>query len=235
MAISDIFSTSFLFSIGIIFILIGGIYIYFSQRFNEQDHKLNSMLGLISTMAAETQYFRSKLSQIQQKINLNDDPLTPVFNGGSLIDVSDDEYEQEDEDTEDDEDDEDTEDEDQDDEDEDQDTEDQDTEVDEDQLLSDEIEDLGQLINETNEIIKTVHLESPIGITNLDDNITLSNNDFLKNISMSELEEIEDSQKTTDYKKMSLNKLRDIAVSTGLATDASKLKKNDILKLLNVF
>ena len=38
----------------------------------------------------------------------------------------------------------------------------------------------------------------------------------------------------TDYKKMSLNKLRELAVSKGLISDASKLKKHDILKLFGV-
>ena len=36
----------------------------------------------------------------------------------------------------------------------------------------------------------------------------------------------------SDYKKMSLNKLRDTVVEKGLVIDASKLKKNDILKML---
>ena len=35
-----------------------------------------------------------------------------------------------------------------------------------------------------------------------------------------------------DYKKMSLNKLREVVVSKGVTSDASKLKKNEILKLL---
>ena len=35
-----------------------------------------------------------------------------------------------------------------------------------------------------------------------------------------------------DYKKMSINKLRDAVVEKGLVIDASKLKKNDILKML---
>ena len=55
MAISDILSTSFLFSIAIIIILIGGIFAYVSYRMGEQDHKLNSMIGLVSTMAEESQ------------------------------------------------------------------------------------------------------------------------------------------------------------------------------------
>jgi hypothetical protein len=35
-----------------------------------------------------------------------------------------------------------------------------------------------------------------------------------------------------DYKKMSLNKLREVVVEKGVVVDASKLKKNDILKML---
>jgi hypothetical protein len=37
-----------------------------------------------------------------------------------------------------------------------------------------------------------------------------------------------------DYKKLSLNKLRSIVTEKGIITDASKLKKNDLLKLLEV-
>jgi hypothetical protein len=37
-----------------------------------------------------------------------------------------------------------------------------------------------------------------------------------------------------DYKKLSLNKLRSIVTEKGMVTDASKLKKNDLLKLLEV-
>ena len=69
MAISELFSASFLFSIAIIIILIGGIFAYVSYRMSEQDHKLNSMLGLISAMAEESQFFRSKLNMLQQQNN----------------------------------------------------------------------------------------------------------------------------------------------------------------------
>ena len=41
-----------------------------------------------------------------------------------------------------------------------------------------------------------------------------------------------DNNYKTDYKKMTINKLRDIVVSKGIIADASKLKKQDILKLL---
>jgi len=61
-------------------------------------------------------------------------------------------------------------------------------------------------------------------------------NDFdLKSINISDLSELDDLHASKfDYKKMSLNKLREIVVSKGLIADASKLKKHDILKLLEV-
>jgi hypothetical protein len=37
-----------------------------------------------------------------------------------------------------------------------------------------------------------------------------------------------------DYKKLSLNKLRSIVIEKGVVTDASKLKKHELLKLLEV-
>ena len=51
---------------------------------------------------------------------------------------------------------------------------------------------------------------------------------FLKNINISDLGE----NAKLDYKKMSLNKLREVVVSKGVISDASKLKKNEILKIL---
>jgi hypothetical protein len=37
-----------------------------------------------------------------------------------------------------------------------------------------------------------------------------------------------------DYKKLSLNKLRSVVTEKGIVTDASKLKKHELLKLLEV-
>ena len=37
-----------------------------------------------------------------------------------------------------------------------------------------------------------------------------------------------------DYKKLPINKLRNIVVEKGLTNDSSKLKKNELLKLLGV-
>ena len=55
------------------------------------------------------------------------------------------------------------------------------------------------------------------------------NMSFLKNIDVIDIGEVDSK---SDYKKMSINKLREVVVSKGLIADASKLKKQDVLKLL---
>jgi hypothetical protein len=266
MAFNDLLSSSFLFSIAIIIILIGGIFAYVSYRMSEQDHKISSMLGLISTMAGELQFFRSKLSKNQeeeyeQKVEQQHEQIildqnnliTRTIEHPVLISVSDDEEDAEDEDDEDDEDDdddEDDEDEDDDDDDDDDDEDDDKSEIEElnideepfdfvksEQNNLEEIIELEQPIlnfeNITeNSNIKSIHLEEPIDLnfTNKhqeqSDELLISD---LKTISMTDLEE---PNKKQEYKKMSINKLREVVVEKGVIADASKLKKQDILKLL---
>jgi hypothetical protein len=105
--------------------------------------------------------------------------------------------------------------------------------------------DIEELSNE----IKTVHLDlnetltAPFNIDSeishfLDKNdqekdlINLKENDTisLKNITLNGSNETDDSSR--EYRKMPLQKLKDIAVSKGLVADASKLKKNDLLKII---
>jgi hypothetical protein len=289
MAISDILSTSFLFSIAIIIILIGGVFAYVSYRMGEQDHKLNSMIGLVSTMAEESQFFRSKLNMLQQKLSTQDLPLvdqvqyaSQMMVGGQdeLINVSDDEEDESDDDESDDLEDEDLED------DESEELEDDDLEDDESEDLEEEDleeEDLEEedledkdLEEGRGEYIKRLNLtsaidESPVKISyeeiDEDNNSfketnnlvfddiadfeatleeadiqllaedTKDDDNFLKNVSITgldncilSLEEIVSNK--NDYKKMSLNKLREVVVSKGFTSDASHLKKNQILKLL---
>ena len=241
MAFNELLSSSFLFSIAIIIILIGGVFAYVSYRMSEQDHKMASMLGLISTMAQELQFFRSNLSQpeltkpeepeeprdIRTHIIL--DPNNLVVGQPTLISVSDDEV-SDDEVS----DDEETDDETNDDEVSDEETDDE---------IDDEVFDLEEhnLNNNANlngsHNIKSIHLEELIDL-NLDqepEEPLLDHSDGplldLQTISISDLEEVD---KKPDYKKMSLSKLKEVIVEKGIVADASKLKKNDILKLLGV-
>jgi hypothetical protein len=219
----------------------------------EQDHKLNSMIGLISTMAEETHFFRSKLSALQHKIDGSSDNTlqfaSQLMDNKDLIDVSDDDEDKdEDEDDEDDEDDdeevtdEDDEDDeevtDEDDEDDEEVTDDDadsknndilnvealdDADINIDEIHMDDINNINmdeQLSSE----VKTIHID----LDTNDAKLTEDDMGFLKNVPI-DLGENEDKH---DYKKMSLNKLREVVVAKGVVSDASKLKKNDILKLL---
>lgn len=261
MAISDLFSTSFLFSVAIIIILIGGIFAYVSYRMSEQDHKLTSMVNLVSILAQDLQFVKSKLasSASHNSTNTNNVQYPSDMMGGQsssdLISVSDDG----DEDVYDEE----------------VDEEEENTTVDDSSCASDDeedeiddseekikllnltlvnedinndspIEDLGgdfeELETPHKKDIKTIHLETPINFEETEipmpleseqTDLNISGDDLLnlKNVTINDLGETEDVPKS-EYKKMSLNKLREVVVSKGLVADASKLKKNDILKLL---
>lgn len=273
--ISEIFSTSFLFSIAICIILVGGLFAYFNYRFSEQNHKMQSMLGLVSTMAEEMQYFRSKLSskQVDSSDAMDNIQIIPNFLGGNgniqnmldneLIEVSDSEVEEDDE----------------------EDDDDIDSEVDDDEEESEEEDDDidSEVEDDEDDDTNKKIINIDLGATNNDfiiesEEINFSNNDkndndnTVKNISIDldldlsadelistnemistdelnsadelNLENMESTLKTIsiddnvsskgkeDYKKMSLNKLRDIVCAKGLVVDASKLKKNELLKLL---
>jgi hypothetical protein len=258
MVLSEILSTTFLFSVAIVLILVGGLFAYFNHRFTEQNHKFGSMMELISTMAQEIQFFRSKLNaqtqtQTQEKRTMpNADILnfTSHLIGGksiiqnNLIDVSDDDASAEsEEDLEDasleDEDLEDLEDL----EEESEADDDSESEADDDDSESDD-----ENLDDDNHNVKniTIDLGPEINIDFESDEI---NTNFTKTISLTEetlpnttsntLEDINlnkltnnTSETKVDYSKLSLNKLREIVVEKGISADASKLKKNDILKLL---
>ncbi len=106
-----------------------------------------------------------------------------------------------------------------------------------------ELVDLGDN-NESTDVavndIKSIHLAEPINM-HLDELSAVEINNDLKTISISmtdigmninDFGDDSNKHKSIDYKKMSLNKLRDVVVEKGIIPDASKLKKNELLKLL---
>jgi hypothetical protein len=84
----------------------------------------------------------------------------------------------------------------------------------------DEIEDLDDNISTNSESIQTTDVKK---IDNFMD---------LKSINIT-LEETKTEQ-SIDYKKMALPKLRSVVSEKGLSSDSSKLKKNELLKLLGI-
>ena len=255
--ISEIFSTSFLFSIAVIIIAAGGLFAYFNYRLSEHNHKMQAMMGLVSTMADEMQYFRSKIHNSPVLNDNNTDNtnnninthVVPNFLGGAineddLIEVSDSDADEEEEE-----------------ESSDIDSDassntDSDASSDADSNLED-LEDLDDLEDDDNSVkIITIDIdlgagnEMPIESENIEETETEHDKNDSIDLNLSNLEEELDldlslksisidtnvsmNKEKDDYKKMSLNKLRDLVCEKGLVKDSSKLKKNELLKLLGV-
>ena len=273
MAFSDLFSVSFLVSLGITLLLTGLLGMFLVQKIQEQNHKMASMLGLVSTMAEELNFMRGRMQmmsyvpQPQQGGLNNQNQNQNQMESVNLIPVSDGDTSEDDSDTED------------------EDTDDDDSSEDEDDISENEDEEVQQFIelNPNAQSIKVINFSNSEDLENedieelhdvddlndLDDadndnddneddddndendtneendnTITLhnveselENNDIAEqtknliktiDIDVSTLEETT----TIDYRKMSLNKLKSIAVNKGLITESDKVTKNALLKML---
>ncbi len=246
MSISDIFTPPFLICLGTCLLLLGVLGMYFIQKLSEQNHKITSMFELVSTMAEEMNVIRANVMVPQFKPHFN---VMPSIGGQpasqQLLPVSDDD---EDDDDEEDEDDDEDEDEDEDDDDDDDEDELKIKSINFDNLdastfnLGNEIENLEetQILEDDNdedddeddEDEEEESDEDPEEYPGLDfEKVSNEPAINLKSINISDLEEPK-SFEVVDYKKLSLQKLKSLAVEKGVVSDASKLKKNELLKLL---
>ena len=274
MALSDIFTVPFLVSLGITLLLAGLLGMFFVQRLQEQNHKMASMLGLVSTMAEELNYIRGRLQMISYSVPQAQMQTTESQMDSKLIPVSD----GEDDDSDDDESDSDEED------DSDSDSDDSAEELntiielnpnpqtvkiinfgeligssktqiveeldaleesdnlDADDESSDnesnDLNDINDIDYTDNNVEELEELEELKELEDLEElkksNMTINevNMSFIKSIDISNLEESKEGGHI-DYKKMSLNKLKDIAINKGLISEpSSKITKNAILKML---
>lgn len=224
MLLSDIFSIPFLICLAICILLIGCSSIYFYQRIMQQDHKIASMVSLISSMAEEPSVpiacarpsttITQHVPPSQQLIAVSDDEESD--SSSSEDDSSSDAY------------------------DDNSDYSETSSENEDEHILS--VVDFDELptdlensetivneeLNEVNELneqheletTKSIHLEPENNIT-----------DFSIFKSINILESPENANEEMSYKKMPLQKLREIAQQNGHA-DVSKLKKHELLKLL---
>jgi len=288
MTISDFFNTSFLFSVALIIILTGCVFVYINYKMAEQDHKLSSMVNLVSVLAQDLQFVKNRIN-VSQYVDPNilqyQSQMIGGENNSGLISVSDGEDEDLDEE----------------DDDEDLDEEDDDEDLNEEELNEDEEDEDNNNIENTQEHIKllnlslanddvehnlhieeinteelntndssnmvdikTIHIDNVNNDNVNNDNVNndnVNNNNetdfeenenstsfeykqleqtytdgelnFLKNVSITDLGDIQDFLTTKpEYKKFSINKLREVVVNKGIVADASKLKKHEILKLL---
>ena len=266
-SLADLFSPTFLMFLGVLVLVVALLVVYYESKMRDQNHKIASMLSLVSTLAEDMNGVKMGLNQLAA-IRMGgsfpqnfEQPLetsrVPYKQETKLIEVSDDEDDDDDE-----------EEEEEDDEDEDEEEYDIDEEIDideesdddddddeskhdgvkvlkmditadndldnlsENNLELDELEDLDDELSEVQSLSSkssklSDKLEETIHGKTLQEPLNISS-DF-KTISIN----LEDPHSDSlDYKKLSLPKLRSIVSEKGLASDTSKLKKNELLKLL---
>jgi hypothetical protein len=244
--------------LGILVLVVALMVVYFESKMRDQNHKIASMLSLVSTLAEDMNGVKMGLNQLavtrmggsfpQNFEQPLEKSRVPFNQETKLIEVSDGEDDDDDNDDDDDYDD---------DIDEEIDTDEDDDESNhdvvkvfkidmnsqnqyEDSLSGNnlELDDLDEELDELDDELSEVQslsskssklsnkLEETVYGETLQEPLNISD---LKTISIN----LEDPHPDSlDYKKLSLPKLRSIVSEKGLATDASKLKKNELLKLL---
>ena len=252
MALSDILTPSFAFSLAICLLLTGLLGVFFTQKFAEQNHKMSSMLELVSTLANEMNMMRAHLSrQVNFTGGANSIPGFTVLDENlnnmmfncttdadddiKLISVSDDaDYDDDDSDA-------DSNDNSDDDSSSSDSSDNDNASIDSEDSADIDIDEVD--INDIDINVKNnkINIQDQVYTTN--ENISINDeNDDENDIKILNFDEFcieEDGIENTknidvvlDYKKASLNKLRSIVVDKGLVSDASKLKKPDLLKML---
>lgn len=261
-SLADLFNPTFLMFLGILVLVVAMLVVYFESKMREQNHKITSMLSLVSTLAEDMTGMKMGLnhlairsSQGLQETNLPVRENLGVFESNKLIEVSDDE-ESDEEDLE-------TKEEIEQSDHEDEDYEDEDYEDEEEvkviklQVSNEDTEDNDSYEEANNLEFDTEDLE---GDYELNDELPEIGDDYVEQVldlkyeakleengaleesiipSASDFKTIainlgDESHDTIDYKKLQLQKLRSIAVEKGLTSnsEASKLKKPELLKLL---
>ena len=220
-------STSLLF-LGVLVLVCALLFLYFENKAKEQNHKISSMLSLVSSLTEEIHSIRR---QIQNQIfiggNVNGDNVNGSnsnnnnqYNDDDLVSVSDndDTYDEDDDDL-------------------------------------DILEETCNNVIEIGDTIKVLTLLHPIELvsdgedddsTELDIDDTLGSSDEeieeAKNIDitkgdiqMFDLKSIHlEEPAMVDYKKLSIGKLKTVVTEKGLASNTSKMKKQELLKLLGI-
>ena len=225
MEIFNYIDTFFFISLGITFILILLLVFHFKQRMTILEEKTDTMFEIINNLVKEVisikNNFVSSFQFMNNNNNLNQHIRSiPIINETIHFDnennkiecLNDDDYEEDYEEEE----------EEEDDEEEEEDDEEEDDEEEEDDNIE---EQLDLVIDDINSI-------DQVKIINID----ASNEENRNKIEKIDLTNEENDKKKEDameiYRKMSLPSLKTLLITKGLSSDPSKMKKYDILKLL---
>jgi hypothetical protein len=222
---SSFFTIPYIAFLGFILLLISGVYIFLVKKLTCQNNQFCSIVGVVTSLADELK----RLKEFISTSVINKPTTDKQLNHNDLIRVSDDDDTDSDTDN-------DSESDSEDDSDEDNDSD------------EDSNDDLSNAIASNLDIaphddIKYIQIAPTIGTKEKDDDLInileKEKEDVQSNETDTHNEEpssIDDSTVTedsvVDYKKLPVNKLRTLIVEKGLADDASKLKKQVLLQLL---
>ena len=261
-SLTDLFNPTFLMFLGILVLVVALLVVYFESKMRDQNHKIASMLSLVSTLAEDMNGVKMGLNHLamnrvggsmmppfQQPLEQQNNPFHSNQEN-KLIEVSDDESSEDEDDegkieTSDD-------------------SEDNESDSESDNGFVNDIKILKiNVTNENNDIDETenLDLEETVSFGDFEPEDDLSEDELqelseeyteeilniqydetteeTKFISSSDLKTIninleESLTENCDFKKLSLPKLRSVVIEKGLASnlDANKFKKQELLKLL---
>lgn len=256
-SIADLFNPTFFMCLGIMILVVAILVVYFESKMRDQNHKIASMMSLVSTLAEEVGGVKHQLvsnggAVFQNKplVSVPLDVLNVSHHEPNLIEVSDDEETEYDDSDEEDESEHESED-DKDDNDDEDDTHDVKviklivSEHEDNDIIPFEVDyaqefeaendvpenDVPEVTEEYIHEVLNLSYEPEEEIANESAAVsTLPSESELKTISVHADDEI------IDYKKLQLPKLRSIVVEKGLAStiDVGKLKKPELLKMLGI-
>lgn len=276
-SLADLFNPTFLMFLGILVLVVALLVVYFESKMRDQNHKIASMLSLVSTLAEDMNGVKMGLNHLairggqglqQQNNSLSNSLGNFPETINNLIEVSDDE----DEDNEEENDEEENDEEEDELENEELDIDDEESEtnsessveetkiiklqpsnknVDEEDYelneegnnLDFETEDLGDLEGDFEPEVDNEYVEEVLDLKydteekHLEEFNNMPSSSDLKTISINLGDENhQQHEDNIDYKKLQLPKIRSIVIEKGLVTssEASKLKKPELLKLLGV-
>ena len=265
MTLTELFNPSFFMLLGILLFTLSFLIFYFENKAREQNHKINSMFSLVSSITEELNnanmrihYLMNGRGGIQEPLSNSNSNIHTVsipsntYSNDNKIEVSEDEEDEDEEDEDEDEEDDDEEDDEEDEEDDDTDVEDEeDHDIDDDKTYYqgnnhkeksmmptleefsdlDEDDSMNRLEEEEepekkNEIkILTIHNDNKEN-----ELIPLIESSDLKSIHVS----LDNTNEYTDYKKLSVQQLKNVVLQKGLAglEEVNKMKKGELHKLL---
>ena len=276
-SLADLFNPTFLMFLGILVLVVALLVVYFESKMRDQNHKIASMLSLVSTLAEDMNGVKMGLNHLairggqglqQQNNSLSNSLGNFPETINNLIEVSDDE----DEDNEEENDEEENDEEEDELENEELDIDDEESETDsessveetkiiklqpsnknvdeEDYELNEEgnnldfeTEDLGDLEGDFEPEVDNEYVEEVLDLKydteekHLEEFNNMPSSSDLKTITINLGDENhQQHEDNIDYKKLQLPKIRSIVIEKGLVTssEASKLKKPELLKLLGV-